>query len=76
MSPTQSLAAPVQPSLARGIAAVALVLFVGFALEALPAVLAALRTGAAGPDGTLSAALASNVAVLIFAWRATPEAAE
>jgi hypothetical protein len=76
MSPTQSLSvsAP-QPSLVHGIAAVALVLFVGFALEALPAALAALRTGAGAPDGTLSAALATNVAVLIFAWRGEGPAA-
>jgi hypothetical protein len=69
MTPTQSLAVRRPPSLAGGIAAVALVLFVGFSVEALPAALAALRTGAGAPDGTLSAALATNVAVLIFAWR-------
>jgi hypothetical protein len=66
---TQSLAVTTPPSLARGIVAVALVLFVGFSLEALPAALGALRYGAAAPDGTLSAALATNIAVLLFAWR-------
>jgi hypothetical protein len=69
MSPIQSPAAAPPPSLAHCIAAAALVLFLGFAVEALPAALAALRFGGSAPDGTLSAALATNVAVLIFAWR-------
>ena len=74
MSMTTSLTRS-PPSLSGGIVAVALILFVGFALEALPAALAALATGASAPDGTLSAALATNVAVLIFAWRGSPAGA-
>jgi len=56
-------------NLAGAIAAAAAILFVAFAAEAMPAAVAALRQGAAGPDGTLSAALGLDVALLLFCWR-------
>ncbi|MEA3040662.1 MAG: hypothetical protein QOC65_151 [Sphingomonadales bacterium] len=56
-------------SLAGGLIAAAAMLFVAFAAEAMPAALAALRLGVPGPDATLSAALAVDVAILLFCWR-------
>jgi len=61
--------APSSPSLVRGLIAAAAMLFVAFAAEAMPAAMAALRLGVPGPDATLSAALAVDVAILLFCWR-------
>jgi hypothetical protein len=61
--------APAGLSLARGLIAAAAILFVAFAAEAMPAAMAALRLGVPGPDATLSAALAVDVAILLFCWR-------
>lgn len=64
--------APAALTLATGLIAAAAMLFVAFAAEAMPAAMAALRLGAPGPDATLSAALAVNVALLLFCWRGPP----
>lgn len=56
-------------TLARGLIAAAAILFVAFAAEAMPAAMGALRVGAPGPDGTLTAALGLDIAVLLFCWR-------
>lgn len=54
---------------ALGIAAAAILMFVGTGGTVFPRVLAALSGHGAGPDRTLTSALLLNVALVIFGWR-------
>ena len=52
-----------------GVAAAAILMFVGTGGTVFPRVLAALSGHGAGPDRTLASALLLNVALVIFGWR-------
>ena len=55
---------------ALGIAAAAIIMFVGTGSAVLPQILEQWSNGgAAGPDKTLSSALILNIALIIFGWR-------
>lgn len=54
---------------ALGIAAAALIMFVGTGGEVLPQIYRAMINGDSGPDRVLISALLLNVALIIFGWR-------
>lgn len=55
--------------IALGIAAAAILMFIGTGGAVLPKVVAALSGHGGGPDRTLTSALFLNVALVIFGWR-------
>ncbi len=61
---------------ALGIAAAAIIMFIGTGSAVVPAVLSSLAGNGAGPDKVLINALLLNIAIIIFGWRRYRDLAE